>query len=83
MIATVVIILTSLNNARFLDLDHIASFNAMDTLHIIAACSSGNMDTVSFPDYRKNIGLFSKDVDVEFTETDAESGAAGFRLSTR
>ena len=83
MIATVVIILTSLNNARFLDLDHIASFNAMDTLHIIAACSSGNMDTVPFPDYRKNIGLFSKDVDVEFTKTDAESGAAGFRLSTR
>ena len=83
MIATVVIILTSLNNARHLDLDHIASFNAMDTLHIIAACSSGNVNTVSFPDYGKNIGLFSKDVEVELTEVEVGSGAAGFRLSSR
>ena len=83
VIATVVIILTSLNNARHLDIDHIASFNAMDTLHIIAACSSGNVNTVSFPDYSKNIGLFSKDVEVEFTEIEAGSGAAGFRLSSR
>jgi len=83
MIATIVIILTSLNNARHLDLDHIASFNAMDTLHIIAACSSGNVNAVSFPDYSKNIGMFSKDVEVEFTEIAVGSGAAGFRLSSR
>ena len=85
MIMTVVIILTSLNNARHLDLDHIqvASFNAMDTLHIIAACSSGNVNMVSFPDYSKNIGLFSKDVEVEFTEIEVGSRAVGFRLSSR
>ena len=83
MIATVVIILASLNNARHLDLDYIASFNAMDTLHIIAACSSGNVNTVSFPDYSKNIGLFSKDVEVELTEIEVGRGAAGFRLSSR
>ena len=85
MIMTVVIILTSLNNARHLDPDHIqvASFNAMDTLHIIAACSSGNVNMVSFPDYSKNMGLFSKDVEVEFTEIEVGSRAAGFRLSSR
>jgi hypothetical protein len=83
MIATVVIILASLNNARYLDLDHIASFNAMDALHIITACSSGNVNAVSFPDYRENMGLFSTDLEVVFTEIDARSGAAGFRLSSR
>ena len=83
MIATIIIILTSLNNARHLDLDHIASFNAMDALHIIIACSSGNVNTVSFPDYSKNIGLFSEGLEVEFTQIDAESGAAGFCLSSR
>ena len=83
MIVTVVIILASLKNARHLDLDHIASFNAMDTLHIITACSSGNVNTVTFPDYSENIDSFSKGVEVEFTEIDAGSGAAGFRLSSR
>ena len=83
MIATIVIILTSLNNAKHLDLDHIASFNAMDALYIIAACSLGNVNTVSFPGYSKNIGLFSKDVEVELTEIEVGKGAAGFRLSSR
>ena len=82
MIATVVIILASLHNARYLDLDHIASFNAMDALHIITACSSGNVNTVSFPDYKENIGMFSTDLEVVFTEMDARR-AAGFRLSSR
>ena len=83
MIATIIIILAALNNARYLDLDYIASFNAMDTLHIITACSSGNVHTVSFPDYGKDVAAFSKDVDVELTEIKAGSGAAGFHFSPR
>ena len=51
MIATVVIILSSLYRARHLDLHHaIASFSTMDSLHLIAACSSGNVHTLPFPD---------------------------------
>src|SRR6266550_2882344 len=48
MITTIIIILASLNKARHLDLDYIASFNAMDPLHIITACSLGNVHTTSF-----------------------------------
>ena len=75
MIATINIVLASLYRARHLNRDYIASFNAMNTLHIIAACSSGNVHTVSFPDYGEDIGLFGKDVQVEL------SGAAGFHFS--
>jgi hypothetical protein len=79
MIATVVIILASLYRARHLDLyQGIASFSAMDPLHLIAACSSGNVHTLSFPDYCQDIGLFSKNVRVELTEMEARSGVAGF-----
>jgi hypothetical protein len=79
MIATVVIILASLYRARHLDLyQGIASFSAMDPLHLIAACSSGNVHTLSFPDYSQDIGLFSKNVRVELTEMEARSGVAGF-----
>lgn len=82
MIATINIVLASLYGARHLDLDYIASFNAMDTLHIIAACSSGNVHTVSFPDYGEDIGLFGKDVRVELSEIEAGSGVAGFHFSS-
>ena len=83
MVATIVIILASLFRARHLGLDYIASFNPMDTLHIITACSSGNAHAMLFPDYGKDIGLFSKDVRVELPEIDAGTGAAGFHLSPR
>ena len=83
MIATIIIILASLYRARYLDLDCIASFNAMDTLHIITACRSGNVHAVSFPDFSKDIGLFSKDVGVELAEMEAGGGVAGFHLSSR
>ena len=83
MITSITIILASLYRARHLDVDYIASFNAMDTLHIISACSSGDVHAVSFPDYSKDIGLFSKDVEVELTEVKDGSGIAGFRLSRR
>ncbi|KAF8726409.1 hypothetical protein AX14_007909 [Amanita brunnescens Koide BX004] len=83
MITTITIILASLYRARRLDVDYIASFNAMDTLHIISACSSGDVHAVSFPDYSKDIGLFSKDVEVGLTEVKNGSGVAGFRLSQR
>ncbi|KAF8334393.1 hypothetical protein F5887DRAFT_921581 [Amanita rubescens] len=73
----------SLNKARHLDLDYIASFNAMDTMHIITACGSGNVHTVSFPAYGKDVGVFSKEVEVELTEIKAGSGAAGFHFSHR
>ncbi|KAF8726412.1 hypothetical protein AX14_007909 [Amanita brunnescens Koide BX004] len=73
----------SSTTARRLDVDYIASFNAMDTLHIISACSSGDVHAVSFPDYSKDIGLFSKDVEVGLTEVKNGSGVAGFRLSQR
>jgi hypothetical protein len=46
MIVTIIIILASLYSARHLRLDGIASFNAMDTMHIITACSAGNVHTV-------------------------------------
>lgn len=79
MIATVVIILASLYRARHLDLYHgIASFSPMDPLHLITACSSGNVHTLSFPDYSQDIGLFSKNVRVELTEMEGGSGVAGF-----
>ena len=84
MIATIVIILVSLYRARHLDLHHaIASFSTMDSLHLIAACSSGNMHTLPFPDYSQDIALFSKNVQVELTEMEAGSGVAGFRISSR
>ena len=81
MTATMIIILVSLYKARYLDLDYIASFNAMDSLHLITACSSGNVHTVSFPDYSQDIGLFSKDVEVGLSEKKAGSGATGFHFS--
>jgi hypothetical protein len=62
MLATIIITLASLYRARRFGADYIASFNTMDTLHIIAACSLGNAHTLSFPNYDKDIGLFSKDV---------------------
>ena len=84
MIATVVIILASLYRALHLDLHHgIASFSAMDSLHLIAACSSGNVHTLPFPDCSQDIALFSKNVRVELTEMEAGSGVAGFRISSR
>ena len=82
MIATIVIILDSLYKARHLDLDYIASFNAMDTMHIITACSSGNVHTVSFPAYTKDMGMFSKDVQVKLSEIEPES-TAGFYFTSR
>ena len=81
MIASISIIFASLYRARHLDLDYIASFNAMDTLHVIAACSRGNVYTVLFPDNSKDIGLFSRGVEVELTEGKAGSGAACFHFS--
>lgn len=81
MIATIAIILASLYRARHLDLDYITSFNPMNTLHIVAACSSGNVHTVPFPDYGKDIGSFGKDVRVELSEIEAGSGAPGFQFS--
>lgn len=81
MFATVIIILVSLYRARHLGADYIASFNTMDTLHIITACSLGNVHTLSFPDYDEDIRLFSKDVRVELSEIGAGSGAAGFHFS--
>ena len=84
MITTVVIILASIYRARHLDLYHgIASFSAMDPLHLIAGCSSGNVHTLSFPDYSQDIALFSKNVRVELTEMEAGNGVAGFHLSSR
>ena len=76
MLATIIIILASLYRARHLDADYVASFNTMDTLHIIAACSLGNVHTLSFPDY-------DKDVRVELSEIGAGSGAAGFHFSPK
>ena len=76
MLATIIIILASLYRARHLDVGYVASFNTMDTLHIIAACSLGNAHTLSFPDY-------DKDVRVELSEIGAGSGAAGFHFSPK
>ena len=84
MIVSIIIILASLYSARHLRLDGIASFNAMDTMHIITACSSGNMHTLSFPDYNsKDIGAFGKDVRLELSEIEAGMGTPGFHLSPR
>ena len=44
MLATIAIIVVSFYSVRRVGLDRrIASFGIMDTLHIIVACSSGNM----------------------------------------
>ena len=83
MMASIDILLASLYGARHLDLDYIGSYNAMDTLHIVTTCSSGDVHTVSFPDYSNDIGLFSDDVEVEFTEITDRNGVAGFRLFQR
>ena len=83
MLATIIIILASLYMARSSGADYIASFNTMDTLHIVAACSMSNLHTLSFPNYGGDIGLFSKDVRVEFSEVGAGSGAAGFHFSPK
>ena len=83
MLATIIIILASLYRARHCGTDYIASFNTMDTLHIITACSLGNVHTLSFPDYGEDIGLSSQDVLVELSETGAGSGAAGFHFSPK
>ena len=81
MLTTIIIILASLYRARHLSADYIASFNTMDTLHIMAACSVGNIHALSFPDYGEDISLFSKDVGVELSET--RIGAAGFHFSPK
>jgi hypothetical protein len=48
MITTIAIFLFSLRKAQNLALDHIASFDPMNPLHVIAACGSGNVQTVRF-----------------------------------
>ena len=84
MVATIAIIVASFYRARHLDLDRrIASFDIMDTMHIVVACSSGNMHTVLFLDYSENLDLFSKDLGVKLIEGAPGSRAAGFHASLR
>jgi hypothetical protein len=84
MVATIAIIVASFYRARHLGLDRrIASFDIMDTMHIIVACSSGNMHIVLFPDYNENLDLFRKDLGVKLIEGAPGSRAAGFHASLR
>ncbi|KAK2464929.1 hypothetical protein APHAL10511_003005 [Amanita phalloides] len=82
MITTLFIILFYLYRARNLSLDHAASFDPMNTLHVVAACSSGNVQTVVFPGYDENMEAFSKDVKVRLL-TEERGDAAGFHIYRR
>ncbi len=68
MITTISIALLSLYRARKLHLKHDIPFDPMNVLHIVAACSSGNVQTIQFPDYSEDIGVFCKYVGVRFPE---------------
>lgn len=84
MVATIAIIVTSFYRARHLSLDrHIASFDIMDTMHIIVAGSSGNMHVVLFPDYSGNLNGFREDLGVKLTDGALERKAAEFHVSLR
>jgi hypothetical protein len=82
MVTTISLILLSFYRARNLRLKHDIYFDPMDVLHIIAACSSGNVQTITFPDYNNNISAFCKYVDVELPEGKA-GDEQGFRFSER
>ena len=82
MIATILIILKSfrkVQNQGHVDLHKVASFNAKDILHIIAACCSEDAHTKLFPDYTK-VDSFSKDVGVKLAWGEVGSGATGFHF---
>ncbi|KAF8337158.1 hypothetical protein F5887DRAFT_985531 [Amanita rubescens] len=83
MITTISIFLFSLHKAQNLTLDHIASFDPMNPLHVIAACGSGNVQTVAFPGYSKHITSFSKDLEVQLPECHARNESAGFQFFRR
>ena len=68
MTTTISIAVLSLYRARKLRLKHDVSFDPMNILHIIAACSSGNVQAIQFPDYSEDIGTFCKYVGVGFPE---------------
>src|SRR6266550_4037181 len=80
MITTIAIFLFSLHKAHNLALDHIASFDPMNPLHVIAACGSGNVQTVGFPSHSNHISLFSKDLEVQLPECRARNEPAGFQF---
>jgi hypothetical protein len=74
--------LFSLYRARKLRLNHDIPFDPMNVLHIIAACSFGNVQTIQFPDYTEDIGTFSKYVGVGFPEGRAgKDDVQGFHFS--
>jgi hypothetical protein len=76
MTTTIIIILLAMVQSWKKPLEHVLCFDPMDTLHIIAACSSGDVRNQSFPDYDQDIGgLGKKRIHLP------DDGAAGFRIS--
>ncbi|KAK2459917.1 hypothetical protein APHAL10511_008046 [Amanita phalloides] len=81
MVTTICVILLSIRRARGLTPKHIVSFNPMNTLHVIAACSSGNINARNalFPDYNKDIGAFGNNLRVRLP-IGQEGAASGFQV---
>ncbi|KAF8689736.1 hypothetical protein AX14_001497 [Amanita brunnescens Koide BX004] len=82
MISTISLVLLSFYRARHLRLKYDSHFDPMDVLHIIAACSSGNVQTITFPGYSNDISAFCKYVDVELPEG-RTGDDQGFRFSEK
>lgn len=82
MISTISLVLLSFYWARHLRLKYDSHFDPMDVLHIIAACGSGNVQTITFPGYSNDISAFCKYVDVELPEGRAGDDQ-GFRFSEK
>ena len=83
MIATISILLLFLYRARTSGLKLDMFFDPMDTLHILSACSAGNLQSISFPDYCDDTNVFCKDVEVHFPEGRTRNNVEGFYFCQR
>jgi hypothetical protein len=80
MTTTIIIILLAMVQSWKEPLEHVMYFDPMDTLHIIAACSSGDVQNQSFPDYDQDIGGLAKKR-IHLPDDRIDGTAAGFRIS--
>lgn len=84
-ITTILVLLFSLYRARKLCMKHTICFDPMDTLHVITAsrCSSGNVQTIPFLDYNRDISTFWKDVEVQLPKGRGRDNEGGFQFRRR
>ena len=81
MITTILLVSFTLYRAQNLCQEYNISFDPMNVLHVITACSSGNLQTIPFPNYSEDIGAVCEHVNIELRKGQAGNGVEGFQCS--